>query len=252
MTDEQNIDWGPEIENQFKRQASWTQFFRNEIYRKVSLHKAKRILEIGCGTGIITEELRDRFSAKITAIDIDPKMIEIAEQNVDGVEFLVENTENLSFKDNTFDVILFQYLLLWVKNPIQATKEMSRVCKKKGYVVALAEPDYGGWVEYPEMNLGKKHTEYLREEGADPCAGRKLLSYFESVGLSTEISVIAQTWNKESLLENIEEEWKRVLEAELITEGEFKQILKKELDLIKQNRRTIFIPVFTGIGRKVA
>jgi hypothetical protein len=129
-------------------------------------------------------------------------------------------------------------------------KEMARVCKKKGYVVALAEPDYGGWVEYPELNLGKKHIEYLQREGADPCMGRKIQALFESAGLETEISIIAQSWDKESLESNIEEEWRRVLEADLISEGEFKQKLKLEKESIEKNQRLIFIPVFTAIGRK--
>jgi ubiquinone/menaquinone biosynthesis C-methylase UbiE len=250
MNEKPRVNWGPEIEEQFERQASWTLFFRNQIYRKIGLTKAKKILEIGCGMGIITRELRSRTSAKITAIDIDEKMIEVAKQRVEDVEFLVEDVENLLLKDNKFDIVLFQYLLLWLKNPTKAMNEIYRVCKKQGYVAALAEPDYGGWVEYPEMNLGKKHIEFLREEGADPLAGRKLLSYFESTGLETEISVIAQTWNKESLINNIEEEWKRVLEANLITETEFKQIIEKEKKLVEQNRRMIFIPVFTAIGKK--
>ena len=250
MNEKPKVNWGPEIEEQFERQASWTLFFRNQIYKKIGLTKAKNILEIGCGMGTITKELRNRTSAKITAIDIDEGMIEVAKQRVENVEFLVETVENLPLKDNKFDIVLFQYLLLWVKSPIKAMSEIYRVCKKQGYVVALAEPDYGGWVEYPEMNLGTKHIEYLREEGADPLAGRKILSYFETAGLETEISVIAQTWNKESLINNIEEEWKRVLEAKLITETEFKHLIKKEKSLIDQNRRMIFIPVFSAIGKK--
>ncbi|MHA1345169.1 MAG: class I SAM-dependent methyltransferase [Candidatus Heimdallarchaeaceae archaeon] len=250
MNEKQQVNWGPEIEEQFERQASWTRFFRNQIYSKIGLSKAKNILEIGCGMGTITRELRDLTSAKITAIDIDERMIGVAKKRVENVDFLVENVENLPFKDNKFDIVLFQYLLLWVKSPIKVMNEIYRVCKKQGYVVALAEPDYGGWVEYPEMELGTKHIEYLREEGADPLAGRKILSYFETVGLETEISVIAQTWNKESLTNNIEEEWKRVLEANLITDEEFKQIIEKEKNLIAQNRRMIFIPVFTAIGKK--
>ncbi|MBY8999572.1 MAG: methyltransferase domain-containing protein [Candidatus Heimdallarchaeota archaeon] len=250
MNKDTRVDWGPEIEEQFERQASWTLFFRNEIYRKIGLTKAKHILEIGCGMGTITKELRKRTSAKITSIDSDEEMIEVAKKRVDDVEFFVENVENLTLKDNKYDVVVFQYLLLWVKNPIKAMKEIYRVCKKKGHVAALAEPDYGGWVEYPEMNLGKKHIEYLREEGADPLAGRKILSYFESAGFKTEVSVIAQTWNQENLLCNIEEEWKRILNADLISQKEFDQLVRKEKDLINQNRRTIFIPVFTAIGRK--
>ena len=251
MTDKKDeIDWGPEIDSQFIRQASWTEMFRNQIYRRINLLSAKKILDVGCGTGVITREIREKCSAKITAIDIDPDMIKLAKERVSNVDFLVENVEKLSAKKESFDIVLFHYVMLWLENPELAIKEMARVCKKKGYVVALAEPDYGGWVEYPDLDLGKKHFEYLQREGADPCVGRKIQALFESAGLETEISIIAQSWDKESLRDNIAEEWRRVLEAELISEDEFNQKLKLEKESIAKNQRLIFIPVFTAIGRK--
>ncbi len=244
------IDWGPEIEQQFIRQASWTRAYRNQIYRQIGLIKAKNLLEVGCGTGIITKELREKTSAKITAIDFDESMIDIAKDKVSDVRFLTENVEELSFKDKSFDFVLCHYFLLWVSNPEKAINEIVRVCKRGATFVALAEPDYGAWIEYPEMGLGKYHIKYLQEEGADPFIGRKILSLFESAGLETELSVIAQTWNQNHLQENIVEEWKRVLEAELITKKEFNEIIKKESILIKKNQRMIFIPVFTAVGKK--
>ncbi|NPD90222.1 MAG: methyltransferase domain-containing protein [Asgard group archaeon] len=247
---EDEIEWGPEIDSQFIRQASWTEMFRNQIYRRINLLNAKKILDVGCGTGVITREIREKCSAKITAIDIEPDMIKLAKERVSNVDFIVENVENLSAKKESFDIVFFHYVMLWIENPELAVKEMARVCKNKGYVVALAEPDYGGWVEYPDLNLGKKHIEYLQREGADPCIGRKIQALFESAGLETEISIIAQTWDKESLRDNIEEEWRRVLEADLISDDEFNQRLKLEKESIAKNQRLIFIPVFTAIGRK--
>jgi len=244
------IDWGPEIEKQFIRQANWTRAYRNQIYRQIGLIKAKNLLEVGCGTGIITQELREKTSGKITAIDYDESMIEIAKKNVIDVKFLLENVEKLSFKDKSFDFILCHYFLLWLANPKKAINEIARVCKQGGTFVALAEPDYGAWIEYPEMELGKFHIKYLQKEGADPFIGRKILALFESAGFETELSVIAQTWNQNLLQENINEEWKRILEADLITKDEFQQIIKKESMLIRKNQRMIFIPVFTAIGKK--
>ena len=244
------INWGPEIEQQFIRQASWTRAYRNQIYRQVGLIKAKNLLEVGCGTGIITKEIQEKTSAKITAIDFDESMIEVAKRKVSSVRFLTENVEKLSFKDKSFDFVVCHYFLLWLPNPEKAISEIVRVCKRDATVVALAEPDYGAWIEYPEIGLGKYHIEYLQKEGADPFIGRKILSLFESAGLETELSVVAQTWNQNLLKDNIGEEWKRVLEAELITKKEFNEIIKKENKLIKKNQRMIFIPVFTAIGRK--
>jgi len=244
------VNWGLNIDNQFIRQAKWTKMFRNQIYFQIRLSKARKILDAGCGTGVITKEIREKCSAEITAVDIDSTMIEIAKEKVSNVDFRVENVENLSMKKNYFDIIISQYLFLWLKNPEKAINEMARVCKKNGFVVALAEPDYGGWVEYPDMGLGKMHLKSLEKEGADPLIGRKLKYLFESAGLETTISVIAQVWDKESLLENIEEEWRRVLETGMISQKEFKVKIIEEKQLIKEDTRIIFIPVFTAVGRK--
>lgn len=243
------VDWGPQIHAQFKRQAGWTEDFRRQIYRQVNLSTAKKILDVGCGTGVLEKELRKKSSAKIFGIDIDENMIAFAKTQVKNVEFLVENAENINLKGNQFDVVFCQYLLMWVSSPEKVVSEMVRVCKNDGYVVALAEPDYGGWIEYPELNLGKNHIKYLRQQGADPEMGRKLLSLFEKAGLQTYLITIAQSWNQENLQNNIEEEWKRILEAGLITEANYSEIIKKELELIENNQRMIFMPVFCAIGR---
>jgi len=95
-----DVDWGPDIDSQFIRQASWTEMFRNQIYRRINLLNAKKILDVGCGSGVITQELRKKCSAKITGVDIDPQMIEFAKKRLPKVNFLVENVENLSAKDN--------------------------------------------------------------------------------------------------------------------------------------------------------
>jgi len=248
--DENEVNWGPHIHEQFRRQAKWTADFRKQIYRQINLRNAKKVLEVGCGTGVIAEEMKKKSTAKITAIDIDEEMIALAKDNIEGVHFMVEDSEKLSMKNETFDIVICQYFFLWLSNPKRVLNEMVRVCKNGGYVIALAEPDYGGWLEYPEMDLGNKHIQSLEQEGADPRMGRKLLNLFEKAGLRSYQIIIAQSWNQENLRDNIEEEWKRVEEAGLISEKELFDIVKKEMKLINKNQRMIFMPVFCVVGKK--
>lgn len=239
------------FDRQFKRQAQWTKGFRNNIYRQIGLLNEKRILEVGCGTGVITREIRRKCSAKITAIDSDSLMIEKAKTEVENVNFLVESAASMTAKSASYDIVFSHYFFLWLPKPSDVLHEMVRVCKKGGYVIALAEPDYGGWIENPELRLGKYHVESLKEQGANPFIGRQLLDLFQSANLETSISVVAQTWSRKHLTENIEEEWRRVLETSKISEKEFTDIIKKEKELIKKNIRMIFIPIFTAVGRKL-
>ena len=63
---------------QFQRQAQWTQATRNQLYRRANLLRAERTLDVGCGTGVLTEELARRTRGEVTGLDIDPAMIAFA------------------------------------------------------------------------------------------------------------------------------------------------------------------------------
>jgi len=62
---------------------------------------------------------------------------------------------------------------------------MRRVVKPGGWVVALAEPDYGGRIDYPDQlsALGWKQASALSAQGADTNAGRKLAGWLAETGL---------------------------------------------------------------------
>jgi hypothetical protein len=70
-------------------------------------------------------------------------------------------------------------VFMWIREPLRLAEEAFRVLRPGGFMIACAEPDYGGALEYPEacsvMGLIAGH---LFREGADPMVGRKLLSLF--------------------------------------------------------------------------
>jgi 2-polyprenyl-3-methyl-5-hydroxy-6-metoxy-1,4-benzoquinol methylase len=73
--------------------------------------KAKRVLDIGCGIGVYSRLLATK-GAKVTAIDISTKMIEIAQNTCAGLNV---NFENISFQDfsttKKFDLIIGGFML---------------------------------------------------------------------------------------------------------------------------------------------
>ena len=90
------------------------------------------------------------------------------------------------------------FLLLWVQSPQDILKEMKRVVQPGGAVLALAEPDYTGRIDYPpELEpLGRWQAESLRKQGADPDAGRKLRHWFVSAGITPiESGIMAGGWS---------------------------------------------------------
>ena len=71
-----------------------------------------RILELGCGPGNVTRLLKLRFpESQITAIDLAPQMIEIANNNLPDVDFIVMDVRDISIIPVKFDAIMCSFCL---------------------------------------------------------------------------------------------------------------------------------------------
>ncbi|MBW8334564.1 MAG: methyltransferase domain-containing protein [Prolixibacteraceae bacterium] len=71
-----------------------------------------KILELGCGPGNVTSLLKNRFpEAYITAIDLAPKMIEIAQKVMPEVDFRVMDVRDISSIPEKFDAVMCSFCL---------------------------------------------------------------------------------------------------------------------------------------------
>lgn len=67
----------------------------------------KKVIDVGCGTGLIIEELLRLGAAEVTGIDLSEGMIEIAKKrlrNNSKVRLMVGNALALPFEDRSFDL----------------------------------------------------------------------------------------------------------------------------------------------------
>lgn len=93
------------------------------LLSKDFIEKRARILDLGCGSGIVGKEFQDYFEAKILGVDIvDKRVVKIPFQKIDG--------EHLPFTDDFFDVVLISYVLHHALKPIFLLKEAKRVGKR--------------------------------------------------------------------------------------------------------------------------
>lgn len=96
-----------------------------------------RILEVGCGTGNYTFLLRDKFRpAKLKAIDISGRMIEVARKKLNGrqVDFLVADAEKLNVAEN-FDCITSNACFQWFDDLGEALRNYKRLLRKGGTIL---------------------------------------------------------------------------------------------------------------------
>ena len=112
------------------------------------------------------------------------------------VEFIVGDVHALDLPDDTYDVVHAHQVLQHVADPVQALKEMRRVCKPGG-IVAVRDSDYHGFVWYPELpELDEWMALYqrmARANGGEPDAGRRLLSWALAAGFE-QVDATATTW----------------------------------------------------------
>lgn len=137
------------------------------------------IIEIGCGTGTLTEILVNEWpSASICALDIAPAMIKLAEQRVlsveanfgirkitsDRVRFLHADVETWA-KDATtssFDLIVSNACFQWLSNPRQTLGHLRRMLRPGGLLIFTTfGPD-----TFCEMH--KAFNEVYRASGMEP------------------------------------------------------------------------------------
>ena len=105
-----------------------------------NLRPGTRVLEIGCGTGHFTQEL-SKTGASVTAIDISPDLLEIAQRgvNTDNVTFKYGNAHALEMEDETFDVVVGSSVLHHLE-VADALSEITRVLVPGG-TIGFTEPN---------------------------------------------------------------------------------------------------------------
>ncbi len=233
----------------YLQQARWTSSVRRFLFQQASRLQLRSVLEVGCGSGVILGELQEYFEAKVFGIDIDLQMLRFARSLNRDFQVGCADGLQLPFPKSAFSITCCHFYLLWVTNPPQAVGEMARVTRPGGYVLAAAEPDYGGRVDYPDelAELGRRQGEALRRQGADPSAGRKIKALFHQAGLrNVRAGVMGGEWGEVPEPGLVDSEWK-VLESEL--GGDLSGLKVIDASAWANGERILYVPTFYAIGQ---
>jgi len=111
--------------------------YARDLARRVPAGEGARVLEVACGTGIVTRHLRERLPAGscFVATDLNQPMIDYARRKLEGargIEWQQADACALTFPDRSFDALVCQFGLMFVPDKPAAIREARRVLRDGG------------------------------------------------------------------------------------------------------------------------
>lgn len=129
--------------------ATVLSFFQDPRWRRAAVEAVAalpedRILDVACGTGMVSRALVERWGCRVVGLDQSPAMLGRARSMVaasprlgERIELVEGEAESLPFADAEFDHLTFTYLLRYVDDPAATLRELARVVKPGGRVSSL-------------------------------------------------------------------------------------------------------------------
>jgi len=112
------------------------------------------VLELACGTGRVTKHIYGVLprSTEFWATDLSNDMLDIAKRRLGDVniKFKTENIQNLSFPDNSFDLVICQFGMMFLPDKQKGFNEICRVLKPGGRLMCFT---WDSTVHNPVFNL---------------------------------------------------------------------------------------------------
>lgn len=236
----------------YLQQAAWTHNLRLYLFDKAGLGRARRVLEVGCGTGAILAGLK--VKAALHGLDLAREALTECRTHAPNALLTRGDALSLPYPDQFFDLTYCHFLLLWVRDPQQALREMQRVTRARGHILALAEPDYTAREDRPAelAVLGQWQTESLRRQGADPALGARLADLFFRTGIKIIETEAIQSRNVNEMSEqDWQDEW-AVLEADvagMIPAPQIQNMKRLDEAARARHQRRLNVPTYFAWGQ---
>jgi SAM-dependent methyltransferase len=153
----------------------------NAFVRLSGLPAGARIADLGCGSGVFTELLR-QHGYRSVGVDISSKLVALGRRKYPGLELIEGDAENLPFENASLDGVLLSGLVHHFPDPRRLAAEVKRVLRSGGRFVAFdpnrmnpfmwlyrdrSSPFYSpiGVTENERPILARRVAEVFRNEG---------------------------------------------------------------------------------------
>ena len=162
------------------------------IHNDTIFSKGSYVLEAGSGVGAQTKIIAVKNpDSKFISVDLSEESINEAKElikslGIQNVELKQADIYDLPFKDETFDSVIICFVLEHLQNPLQALRELKRVLKKGGTMIAI-EGDHGSAFFYPDSKYAHSaidcQIQLQKQSGGNSNIGRELYPLLKSIEL---------------------------------------------------------------------
>src|SRR6478736_10437390 len=151
-----------------RQQAAWSsgnyavvgttlQVVGEQLCETLDLRAGSKVLDVAAGNGMASLAAARRW-CDVTSTDYVPALLERGRARADAegmaIEFKVADAENLPFDNNSFDVVLSTFGVMFTPNQDKAAAELLRVCKSGGQI-GLTNWTPDGFIGHLFKTLGK-------------------------------------------------------------------------------------------------
>jgi len=167
-----------------------------EFLKDMGIQKGMKVLDLGCGSGIMSSEIAKLISknGKVIALDINEKQLEIEKKitkihGAENVEFCYLSAYDFSkLEKNSFDAVFCRFLLMHVQNADLILENIKKILKPNGKLILIETLGdysitcYPSFKEFEEfIELGVKQFQLQK---SDSSIGYKLPEILKSHGFN--------------------------------------------------------------------
>ena len=154
----------------FGQDARW----RAKLISLVRASPQDVVLDVATGTGLVARALREEYGCQVVGLDQSADMLSAAAARDGHIPLVRARAESLPFADDSFDHVTFTYLLRYVDDPAYVIRELARVIRPGGRIVAL---DFGVPANVTIRGLWRGYTSI-----GLPIIGRTISEQWAGVG----------------------------------------------------------------------
>ncbi|MEJ2157350.1 MAG: class I SAM-dependent methyltransferase [Desulfobacteraceae bacterium] len=141
-----------------------------------------RVLDVGCGTGVVVDYIRQKYGLAAVGIDFSSVLLEEGIRTYVGSPLVRGRAEQLPAADGIFEAVLCECVLSLCRQPLNVLREIRRVMQAGGYLVLsdvyTRDPAAPAWSAKPSIHsclLGAVDKKTVLDRVAD--AGYELLMW---------------------------------------------------------------------------